>query len=271
MVVLGAVFVEFPVIQPLTDYIWLGVHPSADGQLLRVARVLLALRRTLQSLDGFYAQLNIPADPTAPTNLARFFPHLLSFPTVNGDVHFEYVIKLADDSPTKAIFKAKVVGSEDHIVVKFVQTYNFTAHRLLASHDLAPRLLYPESAANEPAIDVGGLKLVVMEFVDGVTAHDAYGNPITLPDVIFNEVKKAITVLHDNGLVFGDLRPPNIIVSEERAHLVDFDWCAKDEVGMYPASLNDVDHDIGWHPDVKRGGVMYKEHDLFMLEKLHGA
>jgi hypothetical protein len=45
--------VEFPVIQPLTDYIWLGVHPSADGQLLRVARVLLALRRTLQSLDMF--------------------------------------------------------------------------------------------------------------------------------------------------------------------------------------------------------------------------
>jgi len=220
--------------------------------------VLLALRRTLQSLDGFYTQLNIPADPTAPTNLARFFPHFLSFPTINGDVQFEYVIKLADESPTKAIFKAKVVGGGDHIVVKFVQTYNFTAHRLL----------YPENAANEPAIDVGGLKLVVMEFVDGITAHDAYGNPTTLPDVIFNQVKKAITVLHDNGLVLGDLRPPNIMVSEERAHLVDFDRCA---VGMYPASLNDVDQDIGWHPDVERGGVMYKEHDLFMLEKLHGA
>lgn len=40
MVILGAVFVEYPVIQPLTDYIWLGVHPSADQELLRVARLL---------------------------------------------------------------------------------------------------------------------------------------------------------------------------------------------------------------------------------------
>jgi hypothetical protein len=138
MVVLAAVFVEFPVIQPLMDYIWLGVHPSADGQLLRVAWVLLALWHTLQSLDRFYTQLNIPADPTAPMNLACFFPHLVSFPTVNGDVRFEYVIKLADENPTKAIFKAKIVGGGDRIMVKFVQTYNFVAHRLLGPHHLAP-------------------------------------------------------------------------------------------------------------------------------------
>jgi hypothetical protein len=70
--------VEFPVIQPLTDYLWLGVHPSVDEQLLRVTRILLALRHALQSLDRFYTQLNISADPAAPTNLARFFPHILS-------------------------------------------------------------------------------------------------------------------------------------------------------------------------------------------------
>jgi hypothetical protein len=87
MVILGAVFVEFPVIQPLTDYIWLGVHPSADGQLLRVARVLLALRRTLQSLDMFYTQLKIPADPTVPTNLSRFFPHLVPIPRGRMTIH----------------------------------------------------------------------------------------------------------------------------------------------------------------------------------------
>jgi len=40
-------------------------------------------------------------------------------------------------------------------------------------------------------------------------------------------------------------------------------------VGMYPVTLNDVDKDIGWHPDVKRRGVMRRGHDLFMLQKLH--
>src|SRR5882762_984351 len=112
MVVLGGVFVEFSVIHPLMDYIWLGVHPSGDEQLLRVTRVLLALRRALQSLDRCYTQLNIPADPTAPTNLERFFPHVLSYPTANGDVRFEYVIKLADEGPAKAVFKAKIVEAE---------------------------------------------------------------------------------------------------------------------------------------------------------------
>lgn len=94
-----------------------------------------------------------------------------------------------------------------------------------------------------------------------------YGNAATLPDVIFNEVEQAIEVLHKNGLVFGDLRPPNVMISDGRAHLVDFDWCAQDGMGRYPVSLNDVDRDIGWHPDVKRGSVMHKHHDIFMLRK----
>lgn len=271
MVILGAVFIQCPVVQPLTDYIWLGVHPSADEQLLRVAQVLLALRHSLESLDSYYTKLNIPTNADAPTNLARFFPHILSYPGVNGDVRFEYIIKLADESPTKAIFKARRVDRRDYIVVKFVQTYNFDAHRLLASHDLAPQLLYPETNEFEPVLTFGGLKLVVMAFVDGVTAHDAYGKAPTLPDVIFNKVEQAVTILHENGLVFGDLRPPNIMVSKEKAFLVDFDWCAKDGEGRYPVSLNDAEGVIGWHSDMKRGGVMYKKHDLFMMEKLRGA
>ena len=86
---------------------------------------------------------------------------------------------------------------------------------------------------------------------------------------MFNKVAKAITVLHKNGLVFRDLQLPKIIVSEEWEQLVDFDWCAKDRVGIYPVNLNDVDQDIRWHPSVKRGGVMCKEHNIFMLQKLH--
>jgi len=56
-----------------------GSSPSADTQLLRVARLFVALRRALQSLDTFYTKLNIPADSAAPTNLARFFLHIQSF------------------------------------------------------------------------------------------------------------------------------------------------------------------------------------------------
>ena len=40
---------------------------------------------------------------------------------------------------------------------------------------------------------------------------------------------------------------------------------------MYPVSFNDVDQDVEWHINVKCGGVMAQEHDLFMLQKLRGA
>jgi hypothetical protein len=98
-----------------------------------------------------------------------------------------------------------------------------------------------------------------------------YGHPTALPDIIFSKVEKAITILHENEFVFGGRRLPNIMVSEWGAHLVDFDSCARDGVGMYLVSLNDVDRDIGWHINVKRGGVMNKEHALFMVWKLRGA
>lgn len=107
-----------------------------------------------------------------------------------------------------------------------------------------------------------------MAFVDGADAYDLYFKGSSLWDGIFNKVEQAVTVLHENDFVFGDLRLPNIMVSEKQVHLIDFDWCANSGEGRYPVGLNDVDREIGWHPDVKRGGVMCKEHDLFMLEKL---
>ena len=89
----------------------------------------------------------------------------------------------------------------------------------------------------------GGLKQVVMAFVDGVTAHGAYGSASTLLNVLFGKVEQVVTVLHENGLVFGDLRPSNIMVSE-KAFLIDFDWCAKDGAGRYLVRLNNVGHRV---------------------------
>ena len=96
-----------------------------------------------------------------------------------------------------------------------------------------PQLLYPETTEYEPALNVGDLKLVVMGFVDGLPARDTCGNSSPLPDVIFKKVKQAVTVLHENGIVFGDFRPPNVMIfeSEVQVLLIDFDWCAKDWVG----------------------------------------
>jgi hypothetical protein len=270
MAILRAVFVEQPIIQPLTDYICIGAHASDGSQIHRFAQLFLALKRSLQSLDLFHRNLTIPAlaTPPTPANFTRFFPYVNSYRDHMGkDIQFEYLAKLADESPHKAVFKAKTTSGQ-LIVVKFPQRYNALAHRLLADINLAPKLLYAGTDEAPTHFQVGPSRMVVMAFIDGRTAYDIYDPPHILPDHIFKNVQDAIDRLHKAGTVFGDLRPPNIMITNEKALLIDSDWCAADGVGRYPASLNDVDEDIGWHAGVAQNAVMRKEHDIFMLQKL---
>jgi len=58
-------------------------------------------------------------------------------------------------------------------------------------------------------------------------------------------VKDAIDIIHSNQLVFGDLRRPNILVGNDIAMLVDFDWCGKSGEGRYPSEIN-RDSSMGW-------------------------
>ncbi|KAG8932642.1 hypothetical protein FRC02_000818 [Tulasnella sp. 418] len=255
MCILGGVFVGKVVVQPLTDYIWLGNGTHLEHRLTFVTKVFRALSEGQRTLDNYYKRLQLVPQP-----VERFYPYPRAFGDPQALDNIVYIKELVEGNPSKAIFKARVVSSGQEVVVKFVQRYNLTAHRLLASHDLAPKLLHPLD--DNPLLG-GRLQMIVMEFVGGKIAHEVYG----VSDDVIDEIKRAINILHHAGLVFGDLRTPNIMLTNNKPLLFDFDWCAEDGVGTYPKSLNDVGG-IEWHQDVKRGGKMKKEHDLFMLEKL---
>ncbi|KAI9440408.1 hypothetical protein H4582DRAFT_1936667, partial [Lactarius indigo] len=66
------------------------------------------------------------------------------------------------------------VGRRD-IIVKSNQRYNAEAHRLLAASGLAPKFLYCSEEGPSP-IDLAGSTMVVMEYIDGKTVHERYGN-----------------------------------------------------------------------------------------------
>jgi len=274
MCILGAVFVDHVVVQELTDFIWMGGHPYNDDKIKSVTRVLAALGRGIAELEEFYKELSFD-DSQDPQ---RFFPFIRHYTVGEQIVRFSYKAYLMRknlNSPSKAIFLATTDiedrrDSRQEIVVKFVQRYNPEAHRLLAIAGRAPELLYC-SKEDPHAPDLAGLIMVVMGYVDGKTAHQRYGNQ-HLPQPIFEQVEEALGILHAKKIVFADLRHPNIMITnDERVLLIDFDWCGMHEEDTYPVSLNDARNttdSINWHPDVKRGSRMAKEHDIFRLERM---
>ncbi|KAG8722942.1 hypothetical protein FRC09_005467 [Ceratobasidium sp. 395] len=218
-------------------------------------------------LAEFYHDVPIPRD-----NLSRFFPYVTHYTDASGRlVEFAYLKSLSETYPAgdTPVFLAETQNLDPpkQIVVKFVQTYNAEAHELLAKHGLSPALLYDGNAhpQDQPGPDHA---MVVMEFLHG-TDLLKFKDP--LPRRIVTDIQKALEHLHEHDFVFGDLRNPNVMIVKDShgavtgAQLIDFDWCGRHQVGRYPFSMNP---DVDWAEGVGPGALMYKSHDIDMLEKL---
>ena len=237
--------------------------------VLRTAQVFKALRDGLDELGAYYAELRPPIRSNSEAYSATPFigPHLRELNYGNTSMKLRYSSRISYEKD-KAVFKAHAVTDDrtvdQDVAVKFTSKYCREAHELLADHDppFAPKLLFCEKMA-----DVGGLWVVVMDYVE---SHAAAADPSTAATEKVKmkaEVGKAIQVLHDAGFVFGDLRDPNIIqASSEKMFLVDFDWAGREGEARYPATINMTD--IVWGEGTVRCGLVKKEHDLFMLDRL---
>ncbi len=144
------------------------------------------------------------------------------------------------------------------VVVKLAPKYCGKAHEMLASKTprRAPEVWYCERVES-----VGNMYVVVMSFV---TQRQGSRMRNTDVDVLCESIKE----LHDAGFVYGDLRRPNVLLAEEGPLLIDFDWCGKDEEARYPDDINLEPGEIDWHEGVRRGGIITKEHDKYMLKVL---
>src|SRR6266576_7058754 len=126
--------------------------------------------------------------------------------------------------------------------------------------ELAPRLHFCDRV-------IGDLYMVVMERVDGKSIWQLQEERMPLPAIISEEVGKAVRLLHENNIVFGDLRDPNILYneSEGRVVLVDFDWAGRGGESRYPATLNPSN---AWEEEVSPYSIMRKAHDLWQVQRL---
>ena len=228
---LGAVFTDKPIIQPLTPLLWLGHMHARKPQYREVTRLFAALSTGILELEKFYSHLDFKF-----VSEARFFPHTTSFNVdAEHEVRFSYEgYADPDGKSNKAVFVANT-QDDRKIVVKFTEVYNNKAHSLLAAKGLAPPLLACDRSTFSNFI------VVVMGYVDGKQLFHKY--PHATPSDVLDKVSKALRILHSSDL-----------------------GCGKVGEGEYPADINLVD--IKWPEGVSPGGLLQFEYDNQMLRRL---
>jgi serine/threonine protein kinase len=235
--VLGAAFTDKWIVQRLTDFIWVRLSATLDEPHYdRVARIMDSLRRNVWKLHDYYHGLDVVA--TVPNGLhPRYFPSVRAYGDATRSVTtFDYIQPLEIESTCATFLAQTTSGIPKLIVVKFVQRYGETAHRLLAKENLAPELFYyGHIGVQDGDPSYGHLRMVVMEYIDGETLDKVKRIPRTSRD----QIRRALDLLHKSGYVFGDLRQPNVMITKnQEIKLIDFDWAGEHMKARYPALTN---------------------------------
>ena len=84
-----------------------------------------------------------------------------------------------------------------------------------------------------------------MDYIDGDTlAKKGKELDDKTTQSVWSEVLDAINILHGSGLVFGDLRPLNVMITKaNEVKLIDFNWAGVEGQAKYPSLISS---DIKW-------------------------
>ncbi|RIA94124.1 hypothetical protein C1645_667433, partial [Glomus cerebriforme] len=135
---LGGIYIDKIIIEPLTDFISLIPKPGDDSHVRRIARFLVALNMAMTRLNHYYQNMELNAFDSP--NDQRYFPYSSTYQDRNNNqINFRYIHPLTEDIQ-KPIWKA--IANNRPIVIKFARRYSAEAHNICAELRLAPNLLY---------------------------------------------------------------------------------------------------------------------------------
>ena len=258
----------------------LGTHGPAN--ILHIARVSMAINKTARQLHELYRGLLVdplsqtgalwPNPTVDPPQSTERLPELEFFSRVNRADGTE-VFLVDENNEGHAIYLARMrTGTSDNrdvVFVKFAVNYHEGAHRLLAEQNppLAPALYFCARV-------IGDMYMVVMEYIPRSRGRDLHSIACGLSplkptqEVVRRDVTKALGLLHEQNLVFGDLQEENLLYLPEdggRVLLVDFDDVGRDGEDRYSACL---DHAVGSALGVDKWQIMKMAHDVRNLNRL---
>ncbi|GLB34396.1 hypothetical protein LshimejAT787_0112800 [Lyophyllum shimeji] len=235
LVISSAVLTDKCIVERLA-MMWVGHSTTHDQNRTEdIARALYSLSLAFRELQQWYEAVIAAQrplyNPNKPNHL-RFFPHAHQYPLSGEDftgdiVEFEYLYPLQKSSICVTFLartKTDPGQESEQIVVKFVQRYCPDLHRLLATQRMAPALRY--CGKIDESTPCRNWKMVVMDYFDG---RPSYVDDAHLSRDVHEAVVKAVDLAHQEDFVFGDLRPPNVLInSEGDIKLIDFDWAGKE-------------------------------------------
>jgi serine/threonine protein kinase len=112
--------------------------------------------------------------------------------------------------------------------------------------------------------------MVVMDYVHGSNLAKQKsregGLDAEVTETVRKEVRRALRLLHNANLVFGDLRPPNVMITTTKeVKLIDFDWAGDLGQAEYPCLISPSVH---WPGEVRALDLITIAHDDDMYDRL---
>ncbi|CAG8849478.1 24243_t:CDS:2, partial [Gigaspora margarita] len=144
--VLGAVYLEKPVIEPLTDFILIADRPEDDGKRVKELAVFFeSLRLAFRTLDNYYKNLK-ELDEAENEKIQRFFSYHNQYQIDENEIKFTYLYKLTEE-PRDLTWKvetdrgkiviAKFTKSNDHLLrgknILYADDESFKGWRMVIS------------------------------------------------------------------------------------------------------------------------------------------
>jgi hypothetical protein len=138
---------------------------------------------------------------------------------------------------TCVTFRCKTIeDSPRFIFVKFVQTYGDEVHKLLASRNIAPQLLYYGCVdKSQGAPSYQGLQMAVMDFIDGKTVTQVKDN---LPSNFEDQVQHHLSSAPGRLCVWRSTRAQCHGHDGRKSATFDFNFAGKAGEVKYPIHLS---------------------------------
>src|SRR5262249_32248022 len=117
-----------------------------------------------------------------------------------------------------AVFRARDLVLDRTVALKVVRSSNATRGALLAQARAAAALNHPNVCTLHAVDDSNGAPMIVMEYVAGETLANRIRSGALAPDVVTalgRQIAAGLATAHAAGVVHGDLKPANLMVTPE--------------------------------------------------------